>query len=828
MTLKPLLSFFFGFALLGFFNDTPTEYIELLEQRVSSYPNEKVYIHHDKPAYAPGDDLWFKVYLVDARSHLQITPSRLVYVDMLDQQDSIISTRAIKIDSSYSSGDITIPEDVETGDYMLRGYTNYMRNFDETFFFSKRIKIVGAGDSEAESLQGQGRQQNVSIDFFPEGGDLVVGLKSKVAFKCINEDGLGQQADGTIVDDHGEQVAILRTLHRGMGYFEFTPVAGRSYKAIVQNDNKEFEFSLPKSKDEGYVLQVNPSHKDYLTIKVNHSEPSKLENAFIIGHIRGEPAMVLQDLKNGKLLRLPKAQLPEGVLHITLFDDKSRPAAERLIYVDNEKSTIAVNTELTTPNVAPKELAKIALRISKDLIDTVGIANLSVSITDKTLFPILSGSDISNYLLLDSELYGSVEDIEYYFTERTRKKRVLLDLVMMTNGWRRFNWDDIIEKKEPELSYPPEAGFEIKGMVTKKDKPNKPLSADLFLTVMTEEFQMHQLKTQSDGRFVFSELAVEGVTPLVLQANESKEKKKSKKAKDDGPSGNRNVDIILDSIVYPSNGLESFQMIGFAQRDTSYSGYNEVLSSKLELDKFLEGEMSVDLSEVTVKGKRITEEQSYDRPGQLYREPDNRIILEDIPGLVPTRTVYDIVRTRVPGVEIIGIPGIDAEFRIRGISSINLTSVAVVLVDGVQVSSSYVNTLVAEQIEYIDVLKGLSRTAVYGAAGANGVVAIYTKNVGSLRRPNRKSVNGILNSTINGYYQAREFYVPDYLASPNNQGVPDIRPTLYWNPNITIDESGEAIIEFYTAQKRSDYRMDVQGLTQNGIPVIGKMDFEVR
>ena len=828
MILKPLLSFIFGAVLLGFINDTSTQYIELLQERVATFPNEKVYIHQDKPVYVAGDDLWFKVYLVDARSHLQNTPSRLVYVDMIDQSDSIIATRAIKIDTSFSCGDITLPADLKTGSYTLRGYTNYMRNFDEAFFYSKRLKVIGTDDVKNISMSQEEEKGSISMDFFPEGGDLALGLKSKVAFKSIGEDGLGKKVEGKLVDDVGNQIAIVRSLHRGMGYFEMTPEAGRSYKAVIQNEGREFEFALPTIKEEAYVLQVNTSHKDYITLRVSHSDPSKLENTFVIGHIRGEPAMILQSLENGKLLRLPKSEVPEGVLHLTLFDNKSRPTAERLVYVDNEKSVLDVDAKLESSRLAPKSLAKVVLNIDGALIDTVGIANLSVSITDKSLLPTLSGSDIANYLLLDSELSGSVEDIQYYFVERTRKKRVLLDLVMMTNGWRRFNWKDIIDKKEPSLSFPPESGFEIKGTVTKKNKSDKPLSADLFLTVMTEQFQMHQLKTGANGRFAFSELEIDGTAPLVLQANESKTKKKSKKGKDDGPSGNRNVDIILDSIIYPANNLKPFQMIGFAERDPDYGDYKQVLDSKLELDKFLEGEMSVDLSEVTVKGKRITREQTYDRPGQLYKDPDNRIILEDIPGLVPTRTVYDIVRTRVPGVEIIGIPGIDAEFRIRGISSINLSSTAVVLVDGVQVSSSYVNTLVAEQIEYIDVLKGLSKTAIYGAAGANGVVAIYTKSVGSLRRPNRKSVNGVLNSSVNGYYQAREFYVPDYLASPNNQGVPDIRPTLYWNPNVTIDQSGEAILEFYTAQKQSTYRVDIQGLTKNGIPVIGGMEFEVQ
>ncbi|MFT6807541.1 MAG: TonB-dependent SusC/RagA subfamily outer membrane receptor [Saprospiraceae bacterium] len=158
---------------------------------------------------------------------------------------------------------------------------------------------------------------------------------------------------------------------------------------------------------------------------------------------------------------------------------------------------------------------------------------------------------------------------------------------------------------------------------------------------------------------------------------------------------------------------------------------------------------------------------------------------------------------------VIGVPGIDAEFRIRGISSINLPTTATVLVDGMPASTGYVNSLTADRIEYIDVIKGLSKTAIFGAAGANGVIAVYTKALGGQRRENQISVNGILNSSLDGYYLAREFYTPNYLISPNNQGLPDFRPTLYWNPNVVIDQKSKAILEFYTAQKTSTYRVDV-------------------
>jgi hypothetical protein len=827
MNLKIIISLLFGFFLLSLINDQPTSYLELLETRVLSYPNEKVYIHHDKPVYAPGDDIWFKVYLVDARTHFQSTPSRLVYVDLVNNLDSVVATRAIKIDSSYNSGDISIPSDLKKGNYVLRGYTNYMRNFDEAYFFNKRIKII---DDESNQTQFQNDlpldEGSIELDFFPEGGNLISGLKNRVAFKCIDEKGIGRQIEGRVVDSEGKHVAILKALHKGMGYFEIEPEQDIAYSVIIQWNGSEQEYPLPKSYKNGYTLEVNNTSADYFTIKVNNKKVSQLKNAFILGHIRGEPYVVLQEIENGKRFKLSKDQLPEGILHLTLFDSKSRPAAERLIFVENNKSVIHLNTKLISKDVGPKELVKIELAVAKKMIDTVGIANLSIAITDEKLLPADAGIDIANYLLLDADLKGSVEDIQYYFTDRTRKKRVLLDLVMMTNGWRRFNWSDIIEEKEPSVSYPPESGFEIAGVVTKNNKSGKTVIADVFLTVMNNDFQMHQMTTNSDGRFVFSEMEIEGSVPLVLQANEHQSKKR--KNKDEGPSGKRHVDIILDSPSYPLFDLQNNQILGFIDQKTNYIQYTDVLKNKLELNELVEGEMSIDLSEITVKGKRISAEKKLDRPGQLYKDPDNRIILDAIPGLLASRTVFDIVRMRVPGVEIIGVPGIDAEFRIRGISSINLPTTATVLVDGMPATPGYVNTLTADRIEYIDVIKGLSKTAVYGAAGANGVIAVYTKGILGQRRANQNSVNGILNSSLDGYYLAREFYTPNYLISPNNQGLPDFRPTLYWNPNVVIDQKSKAILEFYTAQKTSTYRMDVQGITSNGVPVIGSMVFEVR
>ncbi len=828
MIKKIVIGIVLAIVLLSFYNDRAAKYVELLEGRMNSYPSEKVYIHHDKPIYAAGDDLWFKVYLVDARSHLPSVLSRLVYVDLVNDQDSIIAHRSIKIDSSFSSGDISIPFEVEAGDYLLRGYTNYMRNYDPAFFFNKQIRIIGSGN-ELDDLNDatEADDSKVDLDFFPEGGDLTTGLKSKVAFKCVNSKGYGVEVVGNIVDNNGEQVAILKTLHNGMGYFEITPGVDLDYSAVIQVNGANQKFQLPKVQKEGFALRVNATNKDYFTIKVDHKDAAKIEGAFIIGHIRGEPFIVLQDLESGKLLKLSKGDLPEGVTHITLFDAKSKPVAERLIYIDNDKSVLHLQPKLNKSDIAIKEYVEIDLNIEKGLLDTVGLANLSVAITDRSLLPSKDASDISNYLLLDSELTGSVEDAQFYFTDRNKKKRFLLDLVMMTNGWRRFNWTDIIENKEPSLSFPPESGFEVSGTVTKSNKPDQTVSADIFMTVMNQEFMMNQMTTESDGRFVFSELPIEGSVPLVLQANEHNAKKK-RKNKDDGPSGKRNVDIILDPPSYPSYDHLPLQINGLIDRIDNYGQYEDVLQSKLELNKMLSGELSVDLSEVTVKGKRISAEKKLDRPGQLYSEPSNRLILDSLPGIIPSQTVFDIIRTRVPGVEILGTPGIDAEFRIRGIKSINLSSTAMVMVDGMQTNAIYLNTLIADQIEYIDVIKGLSRTAVFGEAGSSGVVAIYTKLASGVPRKLNESVNGILNSTFEGYYLAREFYMPNYEISPSNQGLPDIRPTLYWNPNVDIDQNGKATLGLFTAQKSSTYSIDIQGMTRNGVPVVGSLDFEVR
>ncbi|MBK6284261.1 MAG: hypothetical protein IPF54_17940 [Draconibacterium sp.] len=139
------LTFKFSFAfivvLFSFKVCYSQEVSDFARLRNANFPQEKIYLHIDKTLYTAGDDLWFKVYLVDAGTHKPEALSTVVYVDLLNPLFEIVTTKTIKIDEGCGNGDFKLPIDLGSGEYTVRAYTTYMRNFDDAFFFRKKIYI---------------------------------------------------------------------------------------------------------------------------------------------------------------------------------------------------------------------------------------------------------------------------------------------------------------------------------------------------------------------------------------------------------------------------------------------------------------------------------------------------------------------------------------------------------------------------------------------------------------------------------------------------------------------------------------------------------------
>ena len=227
------------------------------------------------------------------------------------------------------------------GRFILRAYTQYQKNFEDCFIFQKEIKVIG--ETPLPPTEEAADKNNFRIQFFPEGGRLIAGLTARVAFKAV--DGQGQPIDvkGSIINKSKNIVTPFKSLNEGIGIFNLTPETNEQYKAEVNWNGIKKEFYLPSILKEGYVLKVSNRKKESLTIQLTANVKSGLEGCTLVGHLRGQPFLhqSFETAENQRLL-LDKREIPAGVLHFTLFDDKERPVCERLVFNNNPTESLSL------------------------------------------------------------------------------------------------------------------------------------------------------------------------------------------------------------------------------------------------------------------------------------------------------------------------------------------------------------------------------------------------------------------------------------------------------------------------------------------------------
>lgn len=840
---KSLACIFLCIGILGLSFVLPAaDFKQKVLQRIksfhSTFPIEKVYVHTDKPYYALGEKIWFKAYVVDGMHHQFLVPSKNLQVDLVNPAGEIVRAVTLRNPAEGVAGDFALEEEMEAGIYILRAYTRSMQNFPDHFVFQKELRVYdrqwidqGVTARVASNLSGQ---PTFETHFFPEGGDLIHGLTTKVGFKAIGKDGNGIVVEGKVFDELGQFVTVFKSLKFGLGFFNLTPEAGKTYTAKVTYQGTTEEFVLPKSKSEGYTMKYMPGTGQKLQVVLESSEPGGLEGALLYGHVRGTSFVaetVTSAVKN-TTYEIPLSSLPQGVVHLTLFSPQGLPVCERLIFVSKAVAQHSLTVETDQPSYGNRSKVKVELRLDaeeKDF-DSAG-ADLSISITDRSLVVDHPYSiDIQSYLLLTSELKGRIEQPSYYFDSSNSEAEMILDLLMMTQGWRRFRWDQVLADELPTVSFLPEESITISGQITKIGEADKPLQAKVFFNTLDDQFLTGETITGADGKFAFAGLSFADTTAVVLKANRyrvSKQGKKKKKGPSKGSLGNRNVAIQLDKPQPPK--ISGEWAIPFYEQPVETIGeYLETQQNIATIDSNYR-QWNIDLEAVTVKARKLEKEEKGRAIAQLYKRPDERLVLDSLgPTAYAYPSVFDLIQARFAGVQIRGeYPNQQAI--IRGNASLTGSNAAMFVVDGVIISNEGANSIPVQDIAYVDILKSNATAAIYGGRAANGVIAIYTKRGDEKATPSNSGPRmGIINFEHPGYYKARTFYQPNYDQKLPEHTRPDIRSTLYWNPNVRTDKTGNVQLEFYTDDKKSTYQIDIQGISRDGTPLKEKTYFMVK
>jgi len=875
-------------------DDTLKKIVIQLQKWTTDNPQEKVYLHLDKPYYAIGEDIWFKAYVTIGSGHQLSALSGILNVELIDDNDSVKRALKVPLNAGLGWGNINLTDTLPEGNYRIRAYTNYMRNAGDEYFFDKTIQVgksisgtvftnvnytysnlpdnkqkVGAVISYSNAdgkpyanadvsynvqqgtkfvakgkgvtneqgelaltfvnpvsctissghiitdikLSSQNKTTKVipfitaagktDVQFFPEGGTLVSNIKCRVAFKAVAPSGLGAEIKGTIVDDQNEEVAQINTQHLGMGTFTFIPQPGKNYTAkVTYPDGAKGAVPLPKVADDGYVLSVNNADPDNIVVKVSAGavayQRDQGTDIIVVAQSDGNVIFSARNKLEAPVFvaKIPKSRFPSGIAQFTLFSATSKPLNERIAFIQND-DLLKLSLNPSKASYASREKVKINIA-AKNQNNQPVVGSFSIAVVDENKVKVDESeeSTILSNILLTSDLKGYIEKPNYYFTNVNDKTKADLDVLMLTQGYRRFEWVKILADQFTPRVFMPEHSIQVAGHL--KTSGGKPVAfgSVTLLSTKGNTFLLDTV-TDKDGAFVFNNLVFYDSLKFVLQARNVKNQ--------------LDVSITLDNV--PPQFVAKNKNLPDVEVNVNASMPDYLQSSKSEYDELLRYgviKKTRVLKTVNIKDKKTPLKYSSNLNGPGNADQ----VITAIQLSMGCPTLIDCLEGKLIGI-VFDQYGRPYSTRSQH-SSFKLNTYMSVYIDGILSQESSLAHMDPNDVESIEILKSAGYTAIYGVHGATGVMLITLKHGGSPEDTSPRYAPGVLNCVMNGYYQARLFYSPQYDDPKTNPNIADLRTTIFWKPNILTDKDGNAIIEFFSADAKGTYKAIIEGIDNDG------------
>ncbi len=463
-----------------------------------SLQQERVYLHFDNNAYYLGETIWFKAHVTYGNRDLPTTLSKVLYVELVSPEGYVVETKKYKIDENGNcNGEFELNPLLLSGYFEVRAYTRYMLNWGSDAIFSRVLPVfdkVNGNNWDFKNMldrrrgfvkNGIWQMDNMAactLEFYPEGGNLVAGLQSRVAFEIRGVDGVYGN-DSITVLENGKAIIRTAPTHNGKGDFMLCPKADAKYIAEVitvdeKNNKKKFTFELPEIEAEGVVMTVKQS-VDSVTITVQNNMKADVELGFAILH-RGNMGFFRRLTSDEKTVSytLDKTQLPEGVSRAVVFANETVPLAERQFFLQHnvlqpaDRRVARLNVKANRymlHNIVAKPYEKITIEAEREDGKPINQnAEFSVSVTDAAGNQTTSWDyNMYTYMLLGSELKGYIPNASNYFDRNNDKRHEQLDLIMLTHGWTSYDWSRLATMDLSTLQ-PVENGITLTGTLYEK------------------------------------------------------------------------------------------------------------------------------------------------------------------------------------------------------------------------------------------------------------------------------------------------------------------------------------------------------------------------
>lgn len=766
-----------------------------------SHVTEKAYLHFDKPYYAAGDTMYFKAYLTMGQKHEPSTLSGVLHVDLIDASNKIDQSVTQEVNDGVAWGDMVLPDTLAKGNYRVRAYTQFMRNENSAKFFETTIPVAEVKTAKATAtVNAKAPTAKPDIQFFPEGGNLVAGVKSKVAFKAIAPNGLGIKANGEIVDNDDKPVTTFSATHLGMGFFEITPQPGKTYRAKVTYPNGlQDAIDLPAADEKGIAMSVDNTSPQRIMVNI-HVSPAYLKanrnkDLTLIVYAGGLVNSVICKLDSAVVpVDILKPELRSGIARLTLLSPSGEPLSERRIFIQNyDQLKLMVNSD--KPAYGPHEKVDIKLNAVNSDGEPVS-GHFSIAVTDESKVPVDANSEstIVNNLLLTSDLIGYVEQPNYYFSGDEHAPADL-DLLMLTQGYRGFEWKQVFNDSPTAVAYQPENTLELAGKVT--TMTDKPVAGGKVVLLSPKTNTMRDTTTDEQGNFKFAGLNFNDTVRLVLHAS----------TKNNSPYVKINInktDIPAVTPVAADSALAGAitpAMAAAMKRHYEQEGnmHTGILLKQVNIKSTTTHELSPQLAHsLNLNGPGTADQVILgDQLGTCFDFLD--CLLPLLHGVQYSAGIFYSSRTKI---ELVG-PRIPMVFIIDG----------AFIQQSDQAGANILQTIVPADISSIEVLLSHTLITVYGSQAAGGAIIITTK------RGNENLTvhnDGTAYYTFNGYQKTLTFYSPKYTADVATTTHPDGRSTIYWQPEVPTDIKGNATAGFFNADGTGQYRVVVEGIDQKG------------
>src|SRR3989339_624386 len=766
---------------------------------------EKLFLHTDKSHYVSGEYIWFKGYLMNSTSASSMIESRFIYAELYG--DTLISRVKIKFGEDGFAGRIPISHSIPTGEYTLRAYSQWMGNSLPEYMFHKKISVINpaykdAADSLVKANKTEKETSVASLQFFPESGRIISGKFTLVAFKATNNEGRGTEFEGTLYNGRDSAITNISTEHNGMGQFRFYAASNESYYVLVSDGNGGNQrFNLPPAEHQGAVINaLDRDGRIFINTLVTSDILSK--GTFILAH-DGDDMFLFEELsREERVFILNESNLQPGIVHILLIDNNFNILAERLIFKFPENSLQTI-VERDKPSDELERREKTTIRIS--LKDSSGIpvkGEFSISVTDSFLAPAEPYADnMKSYIYLTSELRGQIERAAWYFDSNNAKRERAIDLLMMVQGWRYYDLPAILsgdsgvngKKAVTKPWYQKEYTQSVSGRATSTFRNTKRATISVLAPEINLALSENLNRT---GHFIVSDLDFPDSTGFIISCT--------------GREGQKGYYLAMAKQTFPPLTYYQFLPTPRIKRDAASE------DSYLRIFEQSGGFCSIMLTAATITSNfKVAAKHNPSPFNQTFekRQIRERADLDVYAGW----SLFDYILGTFPGL-MHGGTGEDGSRTMVSTRSTTITGEKEephVYINRLRVGSTGdLDKYMVDDVENVAFLRGnegfLYRTL-------SGVVLVTLKySVSSLARSPDMYFNTIFARPL-GWQKPSKFYSPDYSLEADNSAVSfDTRSTLYWSPRVKTDENGQAVITYYSSDRKTRHNVSVEGITMEG------------